>query len=34
LGWERVLAVKEADFIPYDPADGHYDPHDAEATRA
>lgn len=34
MGWERVLAVKEADFIPYDPADGHYDPHDAEATRA
>ena len=32
--WERVLAVKEADPIPYDPEDGPYDPNDAEATRA
>jgi len=32
--WERVLAVKEGDTIPYDPEDGPYDPNDAEATRA
>jgi len=29
--WERVLAVKEGDPIPYDPEDGPYDPNDAEA---
>jgi uncharacterized protein (DUF4415 family) len=29
--WERVLAFKEGDVIPYDPEDG---PNDAEATRA
>lgn len=32
--WERVLAVKERDAIPYEPEDGPYDPNDAEATRA
>jgi uncharacterized protein (DUF4415 family) len=32
--WERVVAVKETDPIPYDPEDGPYDPNDAEATRA
>ncbi len=32
--WKRVLAFKEGDRIPYEPADGPYDPNDAEATRA
>jgi uncharacterized protein (DUF4415 family) len=32
--WERVLAFKEGDKIPYEAEDGPYDPNDAEATRA
>ena len=32
--WDRVLAYKEGDPIPYAPEDGPYDPNDAEATRA
>jgi uncharacterized protein (DUF4415 family) len=32
--WDRVLAYKEGDRIPYEPGDGAYDPNDAEATRA
>jgi uncharacterized protein (DUF4415 family) len=32
--WERVLAFKEGDPIPYESEDGPYDPNDAEATRA
>src|SRR4051794_30009456 len=32
--WDRVLAHKEGDRIPYEPGDGPYDPNDAEATRA
>jgi uncharacterized protein (DUF4415 family) len=32
--WNRVLAYKEGDPIPYEPEDGPYDPNDAEATRA
>jgi uncharacterized protein (DUF4415 family) len=32
--WERVLAFKESDAIPFEPQDGPYDPNDAEATRA
>jgi uncharacterized protein (DUF4415 family) len=32
--WDRVLAFKEGDRIPYDPEDGPYDPNHAEATRA
>ena len=32
--WDRVLAYKEGDRIPYAPDDGPYDPNDAEATRA
>ena len=32
--WERVLAFKEGDPIPYEPEDGPYDPNDAEAARA
>jgi uncharacterized protein (DUF4415 family) len=31
--WDRVLAYKEGDPIPYEPEDGPYDPNDAEATR-
>lgn len=31
--WDRVLAYKEGDPIPYEPGDGPYDPNDAEATR-
>lgn len=31
--WDRVLAYKEGDRIPYEPADGPYDPNDAKATR-
>ena len=33
-GWQRVMAVKEGDAIPYEPEDGPYDPNDAEPTRA
>jgi uncharacterized protein (DUF4415 family) len=32
--WERVLAFKEGDAIPFEPEDGPYDPNDAEAARA
>lgn len=32
--WKRVKAVRETDSIPYEPADGPYDPNDPEATRA
>jgi uncharacterized protein (DUF4415 family) len=32
--WERVLAFKEGDAIPYEPEDGPYDPNDTEAARA
>jgi uncharacterized protein (DUF4415 family) len=32
--WDRVLAFKEGDHIPYEPEDGPYDPNDAQATRA
>jgi uncharacterized protein (DUF4415 family) len=32
--WERVLAYKEGDPIPWEPEDGPYDPNDAEAARA
>jgi uncharacterized protein (DUF4415 family) len=32
--WERVLAHKEGDPIPYDPEDGPYDPNDVKVTRA
>jgi uncharacterized protein (DUF4415 family) len=32
--WDRVLAYKEGDRIPYEPEDGPYDPNDAEAARA
>jgi len=32
--WNRVLAYKEGDPIPYAPQDGPYNPNDAEATRA
>jgi uncharacterized protein (DUF4415 family) len=32
--WERVLAHKEGDAIPYEPEDGPYDPNDARATQA
>ncbi len=32
--WDRVLAYKEGDRIPFEPEDGPYDPNDAEATRA
>lgn len=32
--WERVLAYREGDAIPYEPEDGPYDPNDAEAARA
>jgi len=31
--WERVLAFKEGDKIPYEAEDGPYDPNDAEAAR-
>jgi hypothetical protein len=31
--WSRVLAYKEGDRIPYEPADGPYDPNDANAAR-
>jgi uncharacterized protein (DUF4415 family) len=31
--WDRVLAFKEGDRIPYEPADGPYDPNDGEAAR-
>jgi len=32
--WDRVLALKEGQRIPYEPGDGPYDPNDAKATRA
>ena len=32
--WERVLAHKEGDAIPYEPEDGPYDPNDVKATQA
>ena len=32
--WDRVLAYKEGEPIPFEPGDGPYDPNDAEATRA
>lgn len=32
--WDRVVAFKEGDPIPYEPEDGTYDPNDVEATRA
>ena len=31
--WERVLAFKEGDAIPYEPEEGPYDPNDAKAAR-
>jgi uncharacterized protein (DUF4415 family) len=31
--WDRVLAHREGDAIPYEPEDGPYDPNDAEAAR-
>ncbi|MGA8727683.1 MAG: BrnA antitoxin family protein [Terracidiphilus sp.] len=31
--WNRVLAHKEGDPIPFDPEDGPYDPNDPEAAR-
>lgn len=32
--WERVLAHKDGDEIPYEPEDGPYDPNDEKATQA
>jgi uncharacterized protein (DUF4415 family) len=32
--WDRVLAYKEGDPIPYEPEDGPFDPNDTAATRA
>ena len=32
--WDRVMAFKEGDAIPYEPEDGPYDPNDADAARA
>jgi uncharacterized protein (DUF4415 family) len=32
--WDRVLALKEGERIPYEPEDGPYDPNDARAARA
>jgi uncharacterized protein (DUF4415 family) len=32
--WDRVLAYKDGEHIPYEPEDGPYDPNDTEATRA
>ena len=32
--WNRVLAFKEGDRIPFEPEDGPYDPNDAEAAKA
>ena len=32
--WDRVLAFRDGDAIPYEPEDGPYDPNDPEATRA
>ena len=32
--WDRVLAHREGDAIPYEPEDGPYDPNDADAARA
>ena len=32
--WDRVLAYREGDRIPYEPGDGPYDPNDPKAARA
>ena len=32
--WDRALAYREGDPIPYEPGDGPYDPNDPAATRA
>jgi len=32
--WDRVLAHKEDDAIPYEPEDGPYDPNDSAAAKA
>jgi uncharacterized protein (DUF4415 family) len=32
--WDRVLAFKEGDQIPYETGEGPYDPNDPQATRA
>ena len=32
--WDRVLAYREGDPIPYGPGDGPYDPNDPAAARA
>jgi uncharacterized protein (DUF4415 family) len=32
--WDRVLAFKEGERIPYESGDGPYDPNDADAARA
>lgn len=32
--WNRVLAHKDSDHIPFEPGDGPYDPNDEEATSA
>lgn len=32
--WKRVRATRDADPIPYETADGPYDPNDPEAARA
>ena len=32
--WNRVLAHKEGDRIPFEPGDGPYDPNDTKATNA
>ncbi len=32
--WKRVLSIKESAPIPYESADGPYDPNDVKATRA
>lgn len=32
--WERVLAHKDSDAIPYEREDGPYDPNDEKATQA
>ncbi len=31
--WDKVLAYREGDAIPYEPEDGPYDPNDANETR-
>jgi len=32
--WNRMLAYKEGDRIPFEPGDGPYDPNDKEAAKA